>query len=81
MQDEVRELLVEQLKDAYSAEKQGLRAMPRVAKKATSQALKEAFQMHAEQTEHHAVVNTTDLQEAVRRVSLVLDRSAPLRFS
>ena len=33
-----------------------------------------------EQTEHHAVVNTADLAEAVRRVSLVLDRSAPLRF-
>ncbi|GAA2005132.1 DNA polymerase III subunit beta [Microbacterium terricola] len=34
-----------------------------------------------EQTEHHAVVNTADLVEAVRRVSLVLDRSAPLRFT
>lgn len=34
-----------------------------------------------EQTEHHAIVNTADLTEAVRRVSLVLDRSAPLRFT
>src|SRR6188508_1695711 len=34
-----------------------------------------------EQTEHHAVLNTADLTEAVRRVSLVLDRSAPLRFT
>jgi DNA polymerase-3 subunit beta len=34
-----------------------------------------------EQTEHHAVVNTAELTEAVRRVSLVLDRSAPLRFT
>jgi len=34
-----------------------------------------------EQTEHHAVVNTAELVEAVRRVSLVLDRSAPLRFT
>lgn len=34
-----------------------------------------------DQTEHHAVVNTADLTEAVRRVSLVLDRSAPLRFT
>ncbi|WP_405374574.1 MULTISPECIES: DNA polymerase III subunit beta [unclassified Microbacterium] len=33
------------------------------------------------QTEHYAVVNTADLIEAVRRVSLVLDRSAPLRFT
>jgi DNA polymerase-3 subunit beta len=34
-----------------------------------------------DQTEHHAVVNTSELAEAVRRVSLVLDRSAPLRFT
>ena len=34
-----------------------------------------------EQTDHHAVVNTAELSEAVRRVSLVLDRSAPLRFT
>jgi DNA polymerase-3 subunit beta len=34
-----------------------------------------------EATEHHAVVNTAELVEAVRRVSLVLDRSAPLRFT
>ena len=34
-----------------------------------------------EATEHHAVVNTAELAEAVRRVSLVLDRSAPLRFT
>ena len=33
------------------------------------------------QTDHYAVVNTADLAEAVRRVSLVLDRSAPLRFT
>ena len=34
-----------------------------------------------EQTEHHAVVSTSEFAEAVRRVSLVLDRSAPLRFT
>ena len=34
-----------------------------------------------DQTDHHAVVNTAELSEAVRRVSLVLDRSAPLRFT
>ena len=34
-----------------------------------------------EQTDHHAVVNTGELIEAVRRVALVLDRSAPLRFT
>jgi DNA polymerase-3 subunit beta len=34
-----------------------------------------------EQTEHYAVVSTSELTEAVRRVALVLDRSAPLRFT
>lgn len=34
-----------------------------------------------EQTDHYAVVNTAEFAEAVRRVSLVLDRSAPLRFT
>jgi ferritin-like metal-binding protein YciE len=50
--DEVTKLMVDQLRDAYSAEKQALRAMPRMAKKATSQALKDAVGMHVEQTEH-----------------------------
>lgn len=34
-----------------------------------------------EQTDHHAVISTSEFTEAVRRVSLVLDRSAPLRFT
>lgn len=49
--DEVNKLMVEQLRDAYSAEKQALRAMPRMAKKATSESLRDALQMHVEQTE------------------------------
>ncbi len=34
-----------------------------------------------EQTDHYAVLNTGEFIEAVRRVSLVLDRAAPLRFT
>src|SRR5699024_4655711 len=34
-----------------------------------------------DQTGHYSVVSTSDLNEAVRRVALVLDRSAPLRFT
>ena len=49
--DDVTKLMVEQLRDAYSAEKQGLRAMPRLARKATAQSLKDMLQMHVEQTE------------------------------
>jgi len=49
--DELNKLMIEQLRDAYSAEKQALRMMPRMAKKVSSQTLKDALQMHAEQTE------------------------------
>jgi ferritin-like metal-binding protein YciE len=51
MRSEVRELLVEQLKDAYSAEKQALRCMQKVVKKASSPALREGIQMHIEETQ------------------------------
>jgi ferritin-like metal-binding protein YciE len=49
--DEITKLMIEQLRDAYSAEKQALRAMPRMMKKANAQSLKDALQMHVEQTE------------------------------
>jgi ferritin-like metal-binding protein YciE len=51
MEDEVRELLMEQLKDAYSAEKQALRCMQKTVRKATAPALREGIQMHIEQTQ------------------------------
>jgi ferritin-like metal-binding protein YciE len=51
MEAEVRELLIEQLKDAYSAEKQALRCMQKTVRKATSPALKEGIQLHIEQTQ------------------------------
>ena len=50
--DEITKLMTEQLRDAYSAEKQALRAMPRLMKNASAQSLKDALQMHVEQTEH-----------------------------
>ncbi len=49
--EEIRKLMVAQLRDAYSAERQALRAMPRLMKKATAQSLKDALQQHVEQTE------------------------------
>jgi ferritin-like metal-binding protein YciE len=51
MKSEVRELLTEELKDAYSAEKQALRCMQRTVKKATAPALRDGIQMHIEQTQ------------------------------
>lgn len=51
MEAEVRELLVEQLKDAYSAEKQLLRCMQKVLRKSSSPALREGIQLHVDQTQ------------------------------
>ena len=45
------DLLVEELKDLYSAENQLLKALPKMAKAADSQELKKAFTTHLKQTE------------------------------
>jgi len=43
--------VLEQLKEAHSAETQTLRAMPRTARQATSQTLKDVLEAHVEQTD------------------------------
>jgi ferritin-like metal-binding protein YciE len=47
----LQELLVEELRDIYNAEGQLLKALPRMAKNAQSERLKEAFERHLEETE------------------------------
>ncbi len=44
--DSLRKLYVEELKDIYSAEKQALQALPKMAKKAQNAQLKRAFEDH-----------------------------------
>jgi len=51
--DTVEKLLVEELKDLYSAEKQITKALPKMAKNATNNDLKTAFETHLKQTEGH----------------------------
>ena len=51
MESEVRELLTEEIKDAYSAEKQALRCMQKALKMASASALREGIQLHIEQTQ------------------------------
>ena len=46
-------VFVEQLKDLYSAENQILKALPKLAKTASSPDLKQAFEEHLEQTRTH----------------------------
>jgi ferritin-like metal-binding protein YciE len=49
----LEELFSETLKDIYFAEKQILRALPKMAKEAESPELKQAFETHRQQTEGH----------------------------
>jgi ferritin-like metal-binding protein YciE len=46
----IQDLFVDELRDIYSAEKQLTRALPRMAKKAAHPELKQAFELHLEQT-------------------------------
>ena len=48
----LEDLFTETLKDIYFAEKQILRALPKMAKEATSPELKEAFETHRDETEN-----------------------------
>ena len=49
----LEELFTDTLKDIYFAEKQILRALPKMAKSASSQELSQAFEKHREETEGH----------------------------
>ena len=59
-----RDLLIEELKDLYSAETQLIKALPKMAKAADSEELKNAFQTHLEQTRTHA----TRLEEIMKNL-------------
>lgn len=48
--ENLEELLIDELKDLYSAEKQIVRALPKLAKAATSSELNEALLNHLEET-------------------------------
>jgi ferritin-like metal-binding protein YciE len=51
--DTLTELLEDELKDIYNAESQLLKALPKMAQKATSAALKAALTTHLKETEGH----------------------------
>lgn len=52
MPTNLREALVDEIKDIYNAEKQIVKALPKMAKGATSDELREAFESHLEETEN-----------------------------
>jgi ferritin-like metal-binding protein YciE len=49
----LRDLLIHELKDLYSAEKQLVKALPKVAKAATNTDLKAGVEQHLEETKEH----------------------------
>lgn len=49
----LHELLIEEIKDLYDAERQLLKALPKMAKAATDPALKQSFMDHLEETQNH----------------------------
>ena len=49
----LQDVFVDQVKDLYSAENQIVKALPKMAKSATSPDLKQAFEEHLEQTRTH----------------------------
>jgi ferritin-like metal-binding protein YciE len=51
--DSLDKLFLEELKDVYNAEKQIVRALPRMAKAAESQELQRAFTSHLKETQGH----------------------------
>lgn len=51
--ESLTELLEDELKDLYSAENQLVKALPKMAKKAASATLKQAFTSHLKETEGH----------------------------
>ncbi len=51
--ESLKELMIDELKDLYSAENQILKALPKMIKKATSAELKSGFEKHLKETEGH----------------------------
>jgi ferritin-like metal-binding protein YciE len=59
----LQSVYVEQLKDMYSAEKQLVEALPKMASAASSSELKDAFKHHLEQTRNHMTTVQAILDE------------------
>lgn len=50
----LNDLYIHQLKDLYSAEKQLIKALPKMARAATNEKLRAGFETHLEETKEHA---------------------------
>ena len=68
MPEGLRKLYIEELKDLYNAENQLVKALPKMAKAASSEELREGFEEHLEQTKGHV--------QRLERIFKSLDESA-----
>ena len=66
--ENMEELMLDELKDLYSAEKQIVKALPKMAKACESEELKQAFQTHLEETKGH-VKRLDEIFEALGKSS------------
>lgn len=66
--DSLETLFVEELRDIYNAENQLVKALPKMAKRASSEELKQAFEEHLGQTKEHV--------ERLEEIFEGLDKSA-----
>ena len=51
--ESLQELYIDELRDIYDAEQQLVKALPKMAKTATNEELRAAFEQHLEQTQEH----------------------------
>lgn len=70
MDNDLHELFLDELADVYNAEQQLIKALPKMAKAAESDELREAFESHLEETRTHA----TRLEEAAQSLDETLKR-------
>jgi ferritin-like metal-binding protein YciE len=61
---QLQQMLIDQLKDAHSAERQAIQAMRRIAKKATEPQLREGLEAHVAQSEEQR----TRVEEALEKL-------------
>jgi ferritin-like metal-binding protein YciE len=70
MDNDLHELFLEELADVYNAEQQLTKGLPKMARNAQSQELKEAFEAHLEETREHV----TRLEEAAKTLDQSIKR-------
>jgi ferritin-like metal-binding protein YciE len=70
MNNDLHELFLEELADVYNAEQQLTKALPKMAKTAESDELREAFEAHLEETRQHA----SRLEEVAEKLGEALKR-------